>query len=105
MFALRDMIKPHDRLVPVKLRELLRVHTWPINLVVYEGSSERPRGLGYLVSRPASRLDAFQRLSVPHIATQLCHWRDNWIARGASKQVTLVRWSAPASSIRFAHGR
>ena len=25
-----------------------------------------------------------QRLSVPHIVAQLCHWRDNWCARGAS---------------------
>ena len=29
-------------------------------------------------------LRCLQRLSVPHIAAQLCHWRDNWCTRGAS---------------------
>ena len=29
-------------------------------------------------------LRCFQRLSVPHLATQLCPWRDNWYTRGAS---------------------
>ena len=29
-------------------------------------------------------LRCFQRLSRPHVATQLCHWRDNWCTSGAS---------------------
>ena len=29
-------------------------------------------------------LRCFQRLSLPDIATQLCHWRDNWCTRGLS---------------------
>ena len=29
-------------------------------------------------------LRCFQRLSVPYIAAQLCHWRDNWCTSGAS---------------------
>ncbi|OOO64084.1 hypothetical protein BS099_19495 [Clostridium sporogenes] len=34
-------------------------------------------------------LRCFQRLSSPNIATQLCHWRDNWCTRG---------WSIPVLS-------
>jgi len=29
-------------------------------------------------------LRCIQRLSIPHVATQLCRWRDNWCTRGAS---------------------
>lgn len=29
-------------------------------------------------------LRCFQRLSLPNIATQRCHWRDNWCTRGLS---------------------
>ena len=29
-------------------------------------------------------LRCFQRLSRPDIATQQCHWRDNWYTRGQS---------------------
>ena len=29
-------------------------------------------------------LRCFQRLSDPHLAAQLCHWRDNWCTSGAS---------------------
>jgi hypothetical protein len=32
-------------------------------------------------------LRCFQRLSLPHIATRLCHWRDNRYTRGASNPV------------------
>ncbi len=32
-------------------------------------------------------LRCFQRLSLPHIATRLCHWRDNRYTRGASTPV------------------
>jgi hypothetical protein len=32
-------------------------------------------------------LRCFQRLSLPDIATQLCHWRDNWLTRGPSNSV------------------
>ena len=44
-----------------KLNALPHLHTWPINLVVFEGSSVSPvsRGKGYLISGGASRLDAF----------------------------------------------
>jgi len=29
-------------------------------------------------------LRCFQRLSLPNVATQRCHWRDNWCTRGSS---------------------
>ena len=40
------------------LRALLRFQIRPINLVVYQGSYSL-KGMGELISRPASRLDAF----------------------------------------------
>ena len=66
-----------------KLNTLLCVHTRPINLVVYEGSSgSRSCGISNLgVGFP---LRCFQRLSFPNVATQLCRWRDNWTTIGSS---------------------
>jgi len=44
-----------------KLNTLLCLHTWPINLVVFEESLVKYVSIlkGYLISRWASRLDAF----------------------------------------------
>jgi len=66
-----------------KLNTLLCVHTRPINLVVFEGSSGSLRcGISNLgVGFP---LRCFQRLSIPNLATQLCRWRDNWTTIGSS---------------------
>ena len=61
-----------------KLNALLRLHTWPIDVVVFHGSQAKP---GFEVSFP---LRCFQRLSRPHIATRQCRWRDNRSTRGAS---------------------
>jgi len=61
-----------------KLNALPRLHTWPINVVVYHGS----RGKTGL--EEGFPLRCFQRLSRPHIATRQCHWRDNRYTRGAS---------------------
>ena len=64
-----------------KLNASRHLHTQPINLVVFKGSYSYDGisnlGVGFT-------LRCFQRLSVPHIVAQLCHWRDNWCARGAS---------------------
>ena len=60
------------------LHALLRFHPWPIDVMVYHGSSGRP---GFEVSFP---LRCIQRLSRPHIATRRCRWRDNRYTRGAS---------------------
>ena len=69
-----------------QLRVLLRFHTQPINLVVFKGSlgAFRPGTPSLEAGFP---LRCFQRLSVPYMATRLCHWRDNRRTRGTSTQV------------------
>jgi hypothetical protein len=60
-----------------KLNALPRLHTRPINVVVYHGSQGRTRfEVGF-------SLRCLQRLSRPHIATLHCRWRDNSSTRGA----------------------
>src|ERR1700731_1916708 len=61
-----------------KLNALPRLHTRPINVVVYHGSQGRLR---FEVGFP---LRCFQRLSRPHIATLHYGWRHNSSTRGAS---------------------
>ena len=61
-----------------KLNALPRLHTRPINVVVYHGSQGRTR---FEVGFP---LRCFQRLSRPYIATQHCGWRHNSSTRGTS---------------------
>ena len=63
-----------------KLHELPRFHIRPINVVVCHGPSYLTVGRSHLEEGFA--LICFQRLSRPDFATQLCHWRDNWITRG-----------------------
>jgi hypothetical protein len=61
-----------------KLNALPRLHTWPIDVVVFHGS----RGSsGFEGGFP---LRCLQRLSRPHIATLHCGWRHNSSTRGAS---------------------
>ncbi len=69
-----------------QLRALLHFHTLPINLVVYKGplGDLRP---GIPSLEAGFSLRCFQRLSVPYMATRLCHWRDNRNTRGTSIQV------------------
>jgi len=59
---------------------LPRLHIRPINVVVYDGPSKLSLGKSHLEEGFA--LICLQRLSRPDFATQLCHWRDNWITRG-----------------------
>ena len=61
-----------------QLNALLRFHTWPINVVVFHGSSGRTR---LEVGFP---LRCFQRLSRPDIATLHCGWRHNRSTRDPS---------------------
>ena len=68
-----------------KLNMLPCLHTQPINLVVYKGSYSAPEGAEGISNLGAGfTLRCFQRLSDPHLAAQLCHWRDNWCTSGAS---------------------
>ena len=59
-----------------KLNALLRLHTRPINVVVFHGSQGNTR---FEVGFP---LRCFQRLSRPYIATLQCGWRHNSSTRG-----------------------
>ena len=59
-----------------QLHALLRVHIRPIDVVVFHGSSGRPR---FEVGFP---LRCLQRLSRPYIATLHCGWRHNRSTRG-----------------------
>ena len=64
-----------------KLNALLRLHTRPINVVVFHGSQGRTR---FEVGFP---LRCLQRLSRPYIATLHCGWRHNRSTRGTSTPV------------------
>ena len=64
-----------------KLNALLRLHTRPINVVVFHGSSGRTR---FEVGFP---LRCLQRFSRPYIATLHCGWRHNRSTRGTSTPV------------------
>ena len=64
-----------------RLRTSLPFHLWPIDVVVFHG----PLKKSHLVVGFA--LICFQRLSLPNVATQQCHWRDNWCTRGSSNPV------------------
>ena len=64
-----------------QLRAFRPLHLWPINLVVYEGSHAKATK-SYLEG--GFPLRCFQRLSLPHVATQRWPERANWITRGVS---------------------
>ena len=59
-----------------------RFHLQPINEVVFLCPYRIASGRTYLEA--GFPLRCFQRLSLPHIATLLCRWRDNRSTRGAS---------------------
>lgn len=61
-----------------KLNALPRLHTQPINVVVFHGSQGSYR---FEVGFP---LRCIQRLSRPYIATLHCGWRHNSSTRGMS---------------------
>src|SRR6202021_412697 len=61
-----------------KLNASPRLHTRPINVMVYHGSQGRTR---FEVGFP---LRCFQRLSRPYIVTQHCGWRHNCSTRGTA---------------------
>src|SRR3954468_4637218 len=61
-----------------QLNALPRLHTWPINVVVFHGSQGSTRFKGGFPLR------CLQRLSRPYIATLHCGWRHNSSTRGTS---------------------
>ena len=58
----------------------------PINLVVYEGSLPDKSGCNTHL-QGSFPLRCFQRLSLPHLATQRWAERPNWHTRGGSLPV------------------
>ena len=60
------------------LNAFRRLHARPINPVVFRGSQSNAH---LEVGFP---LRCFQRLSLPHLATQRWTERSNWLTRGAS---------------------
>ena len=60
-----------------QLNALLRLHLWPIEVVVFHYPQGRPCFEGGFPLR------CFQRLSCPNLATQRCSWRNNWYTRGS----------------------
>ena len=75
------------------------LHSRPINPVVFRGPLGGIRhGNPYLGAGFAIR--CFHRLSLPHTATQLCPWQDNWHTGGASSQVLSYCGQLPSRFLR-----
>src|SRR6201984_585884 len=74
----KESVQANRAISTGKLNASPRLHTRPINVVVYHGSQGRTR---FEVGFP---LRCFQRLSRPYIATLHCGWRHNSSTRGTS---------------------
>ena len=69
-----------------QLKASLPLHTWPINLVIFQESlGALWLGTSHLVE--GFTLRCIQRFSLPDVATRRCHWRDNRYTRGPSNPV------------------
>ena len=75
------------RLISIgKLHNSRCVHIRPIDLVIFqEPLGDLRPGTTHLVE--GFTLRCFQRFSLPHVATEHYHWRDNSYTRGASNPV------------------
>jgi hypothetical protein len=82
-----------------RLNVSLRLHLWPINLVIYKEPSVQQAG-GISSLGVGFALRCFQRLSLPNIATQRCPWRDNWYTRGSSVRVLSYCRQLPSNILR-----
>ena len=65
-------------LVPVTSNTSPCSQPWPINPIIFGEPQQKPH------LKTGFPLRCFQRLSLPHVANQPCHWRDNWHTRGTS---------------------
>ena len=68
-----------------QLHVLPHFHLCPIYLVVFKGSYWITPGISYL--KGGFTLRCLQRLSLPNLATLLCHWYDNRWTSGSSSPV------------------
>ena len=78
----KNKMEDARRISTSRLNTLLCVYLMPIDLVIYQGSSV-PLLEGMTHLEGGFVLRCFQRLSLPNVATQPCHWRDNWYTRGS----------------------
>ena len=79
-------VKPHEQLVLVSLTGY-PASTPSLSTSWSRTTLQGARGPGKTHLETSFPLRCFQRLSLPHIATRRCHWRDNRYTRGASTPV------------------
>ena len=79
-------VKPHGQLVPVSLT-CHHASTPGLSTSWSRTTLQGDQVPGRSHLQASFPLRCFQRLSLPHIATLQCHWRDNRYTRGASTPV------------------
>src|SRR5690349_13969440 len=79
-------VKPHGQLVLVSLTRY-RASTPSLSTSWSRTTLQGALGPGKTHLETSFPLRCFQRLSLPHLATRQCHWRDNRYTRGASTPV------------------
>ena len=79
-------VKPHEQLVLVSLTHYC-ASTPSLSTSWSRTTLQGAQGPGKTHLETSFPLRCFQRLSLPHIATRRCHWRDNRYTRGASTPV------------------
>ena len=79
-------IKPHEQLVSVSLTHYC-ASTPDLSTSWSRTTLQGAQGPGRSHLETSFPLRCFQRLSLPHIATRRCHWRDNRYTRGVSTPV------------------
>ena len=79
-------VKPHEQLVLVSSTGC-PASTPSLSTSWSRTTLQGARGPGKTHLETSFPLRCFQRLSLPHIATRRCHWRDNRYTRGASTPV------------------
>ncbi len=79
-------VKPHEQLVPVSLTHYY-ASTPGLSTSWSRTTLQGAQGPGRSHLETSFPLRCFQRLSLPHLATRQCHWRDNRYTRGASTPV------------------
>src|SRR5215469_5785030 len=78
--------KPHGQLVLVSLTHYC-ASTPSLSTSWSRTTLQGALGPGKTHLETSFPLRCFQRLSLPHLATRRCHWRDNRYTRGASTPV------------------
>ena len=79
-------VKPHEQLVLVSLTHYC-ASTPSLSTSWSRTTLQGAQGPGKTYLETSFPLRCFQRLSLPHLATRQCHWRDNRCTRGASTPV------------------